>query len=137
MPRIRSELPETEVISAVRLERQVRGELSLVYLRVMHRMAVANGVLLAAIDEADPELRLPYELKGIATKLQANAQGAPLHIDKAEARLLFGHYVHLSAHWNALLGKDLSDLGIFFVNAPTATGRRNVYPNRPQAGYPE
>lgn len=137
LPRIRSELPETEVISAVRLERQVRGELSLVYLRIMHRMAVANGVLLATIDEADPELRLPDELKGVATKLQANAQGAPLHIDQAETRLLFGHYVHLSAHWNALLGKDLSDLGIFFVNAPTATGRRNIYPNRPQVGYPE
>ena len=137
LPRIRSELPETEVISAVRLERQVRGELSLVYLRIMHRMAVANGVLLATIDEADPELRLPDELKGVATKLQANAQGAPLHIDQAETRLLFGHYVHLSDHWNALLGKDLSDLGIFFVNAPTATGRRNIYPNRPQVGYPE
>lgn len=137
LPRTRGELPETEVIAAIRLERQVRGELSLVYLRVMHRLAVANGVPLAAIDEADPELRLPDELKEIATKLQANVQGVPLHIDQAEARLLFGRYVHLSAHWNALLGKDLSNLGIFFVNAPTATGKRNVYPNRPQAGYPE
>jgi len=137
LPRTHGELPETEVIAAIRLERQVRGELSLVYLRVMHRLAVANGVLLAAIDEADPELRLPDELKEIATKLQANVQGVPLHIDQAEARLLFGRYVHLSAHWNALLGKDLSNLGIFFVNAPTAAGKRNVYPNRPQAGYPE
>ncbi|WP_278387340.1 PAAR domain-containing protein [Pseudomonas oryzihabitans] len=137
LPRTRGEMPETEVIAAIRLERQVRGELSLVYLRVMHRLAVANGVLLAAIDEADPELRLPDELKEIATKLQANVQGVPLHIDQAEARLLFGRYVHLSAHWNALLGKDLSNLGIFFVNAPTAAGKRNVYPNRPQAGYPE
>lgn len=137
VPRIRSELPATDVTAAIRLERRVRGELSLVYLRVMHRIAVANGVLLSAIDEADPELRLPDELLDIAAKLQASAQGAPLRMGQAEARLLFGHYVHLSAHWNALLGKDLSDLGIFFINAPTATGRRNVYPNRPQAGYPE
>lgn len=136
LPRNRSDLPETEVIAAIRLERQVRGELSLVYLRVMHRLAVDHGVALSPIPMT-AALAIPDELQGIATKLQASAQGAPLRIDQADARLLFGRYVHLSAHWNALLGRDLSNMGIFFVNAPTATGRRNVYPNRPQAGYPE
>ncbi|MDR6228657.1 putative Zn-binding protein involved in type VI secretion [Pseudomonas sp. SORGH_AS199] len=136
LPRPRGELPETEVIAAIRLERQVRGELSLVYLRVMHRLAVAHGAVLSPIPRST-DLAIPDDLQGVAAKLQANAQGVPLHIDQAEARLLFSRYVHLSAHWNALLGKDLSNLGIFFVNAPTATGRRNVYPNRPQPGYPE
>lgn len=136
LPRTRGNLPEIEVIAAIRLERRVRGELSLIYLRIMHRLAIDHDVALSPIPMT-AALAIPDELQGIAAKLQANAEGAPLHIDQAEARLLFGRYVHLSAHWNALLGKDRSDLAIFFVNAPTATGRRNVYPNRPQAGYPE
>lgn len=136
LPRTRGNLPETEVIAAIRLERRVRGELSLIYLRIMHRLAIDHDVALSPIP-VTAALAIPDELQGIAAKLQAYAQGAPLHIDQAEARLLFGRYVHLSAHWNALLGKDRSDLAIFFVNAPTATGRRSVYPNRPQAGYPE
>ena len=136
LPRTRGNLPETEAIAAIRLERRVRGELSLIYLRIMHRLAIDHDVALSPIPMT-AALAIPDELQGIAAKLQAYAQGAPLHIDQAEARLLFGRYVHLSAHWNALLGKDRSDLAIFFVNAPTATGRRNVYPNRPQAGYPE
>ncbi|WP_145250638.1 phospholipase effector Tle1 domain-containing protein [Pseudomonas oryzihabitans] len=136
LPRTHGELPETEVIAAIRLERRVRGELSLIYLRIMHRIAIDHDVVLSPIP-VTAALAIPDELQGIATKLQANAQGSPLRIDQVEARLLFGRYVHLSAHWNALLGKDRSDLAIFFVNAPTATGRRNVYPNRPQAGYPE
>ncbi|MEH3022070.1 MAG: hypothetical protein PGN19_04930 [Pseudomonas oryzihabitans] len=56
---------------------------------------------------------------------------------QAELRLLFGRYVHLSAHWNAVLGSGLGNVAAVFVNAPTADGRRNAYPNRPQPGYPQ
>ncbi|MDR6676630.1 PAAR domain-containing protein [Pseudomonas oryzihabitans] len=69
IPRTRGDLPESEVFAAIRLERQVRGELSLVYLRVMHRLASTQGVPLTAIDDEDPGLRLPEELRPIATKL--------------------------------------------------------------------
>jgi len=136
VPRSRGELPETEVFAAIRLEREVRGELSLVYLRVMHRLASAHGVPLTALDDEDPEFALPDELKPIAAKLQARAQGAPLQVDHAEARLLLSRYVHRSAHWNARIGSGLGNVAAVFVDGPMPDGRRNVYPNRPQAGYP-
>ncbi|MDT3719430.1 PAAR domain-containing protein [Pseudomonas oryzihabitans] len=137
LPAARGELPESEVFAAVRLERRVRGDLSLVYLRVMHRLASAHGVPLSVIDDEDPELRLPDELQVIATKLQAHAQGAALNLDQAETRLLFGRYVHLSAHWQAQIGRGLGNVDAVFVHAPTPDGRRYAYPNRPQAGYPQ
>jgi len=129
-------LPETEVFAAIRLEREVRGELSLVYLRVMHRLASAHGVSLTALDDEDPEFALPDELRPIAAKLQARAQGAPLQVDQGEARLLLSRYVHRSAHWNARIGSGLGNVAAVFVDGPMPDGRRNVYPNRPQAGYP-
>ncbi len=137
LPAARGELPESEIFAAVRLERQVRGDLSLVYLRVMQRLASAHGVPLSAIDDDDPELRLPDEFQTIAAKLQAHAQGAALDLDKAETRLLFGRYVHLSAHWQAQIGRGLGNVDAVFVHAPTPDGRRYTYPNRPQAGYPQ
>jgi len=136
VPRSRGESPETEVFAAIRLERQVRGELSLVYLRVMHRLASAHGVPLTALDDEDPEFALPNELKPIAAKLQARAQGAPLQVDQGEARLLLSRYVHRSAHWNARIGSGLGNVAAVFVDGPMPDGRRNVYPNRPRAGYP-
>jgi len=135
VPRSRGELPETEVFAAIRLERKVRGELSLVYLRVMHRLASAHGVSLTALDDEDPEFALPDELKPLAAKLQARAQGTPLQVDEAEARLLLSRYVHRSAHWNARIGSGLGNVAAVFVDGPMLDGRRNVYPNRQQAGY--
>ncbi|KTS73849.1 hypothetical protein NS274_19665 [Pseudomonas oryzihabitans] len=135
LPRTRGDLAEIDVFAAIRLERKVRGELSLVYLRVMHRLASAQGVPLTLIDDEDPELRLPDELRPIAAKLQARAQGAPLQVDHAEARLLLSRYVHRSAHWNARIGSGLGNVAAVFVDGPMLDGRRNIYPNRPQAGY--
>ncbi|WP_177339215.1 Rhs element Vgr protein [Pseudomonas sp. EpS/L25] len=136
LPATRGELPESEIFAAVRLERQVRGELSLVYLRVMQRLASAHGVPFSPIP-GTPDLAIPDELQGIAAKLQAHAQGGALKLDQAETRLLFGRYVHLSAHWQAQIGRGLGNVDAVFVHAPTPDGRRYVYPNRPQAGYPQ
>ncbi len=136
LPRSRGEQPESDIFAAIRLERQVRGELSLVYLRVMHRLGSAYRVPFSPIPDT-PDLAIPAELQGIAGKLQAHVQGTPQRLDQAEIRLLFGRYVHLSAHWNALLGSGLGNVDAVFVNAPTADGRRNAFPNRPQAGYPQ
>lgn len=135
LPRVRGDLPEIEVFAAVRLERQVRGELSLVYLRMMHRLASAQGVPFTTLDDEDPEWRLPAELAPIASKLQASPQ-APEPLSQAENRLLLSRYVHRSAHWNARMGSGLGNVDAIFVDAPTADGRRSLYPNRPQVGYP-
>ncbi|MXS17592.1 PAAR domain-containing protein [Pseudomonas oryzihabitans] len=135
LPRVRGDLPEIEVFAAIRLERQVRGELSLVYLRMMHRLASAQGVPFTTLDDEDPEWRLPAELAPIASKLQASPQ-APEPLSQAENRLLLSRYVHRSAHWNARMGSGLGNVDAIFVDAPAADGRRSLYPNRPQAGYP-
>lgn len=135
LPRVRGDLPEIEVFAAIRLERQVRGELSLVYLRMMHRLASTQGVPFTTLDDEDPEWRLPAELAPIASKLQASPQ-APEPLSQAENRLLLSRYVHRSAHWNARMGSGLGNVDAIFVDAPAADGRRSLYPNRPQAGYP-
>lgn len=136
LPRVRGDLPEVEVFAAIRLERKVRGELSLVYLRMMHRLASAQGVPFTTLDDEDPEWRLPAELAPIASKLQSGSPHIPEALSQAENRLLLSRYVHRSAHWNARMGSGLGNVDTIFVDAPTADGRRNVYPNRPQAGYP-
>lgn len=136
LPRVRGDLPEVEVFAAIRLERKVRGELSLVYLRMMHRLASAQGVPLTTLDDEDPEWRLPAELAPIANKLQAGSPHVPEPLSQAENRLLLSRYVHRSAHWNARMGNGLGNVDTIFVDAPTADGRRNVYPNRLQAEYP-
>lgn len=136
LPRVRGDLPEVEVFAAIRLERKVRGELSLVYLRMMHRLASAQGVPLTTLDDEDPEWRLPAELAPIANKLQAGSPHVPEPMSQAENRLLLSRYVHRSAHWNARMGSGLGNVDTIFVDAPTADGRRNVYPNRLQAEYP-
>ncbi|MDH4765551.1 putative Zn-binding protein involved in type VI secretion [Pseudomonas oryzihabitans] len=136
LPRVRGDLPEVEVFAAIRLERQVRGELSLVYLRIMHRLASAQGVPFIALDEEDPEWRLPADLVPMASKLQAGSPHAPEPMSQAENRLLLSRYVHRSAHWNARVGSGLGNMDAIFVDAPTADGRRSLYPNRPQTGYP-
>lgn len=136
LPRVRGDLPEVEVFTAIRLERQVRGELSLVYLRIMHRLASAQGVPFTTLDDEDPEWRLPAELVPIASKLQAVSPHAPEPLSQAENRLLLSRYVHRSAHWNARVGSGLGNVDALFVDAPTADGRRSLYPNCPQAGYP-
>jgi len=54
----------------------------------MHRLASAYGVPFSPIP-GTPDLAIPGELAGIAAKLQAHAQGAPLALDDVEIRLLF------------------------------------------------
>lgn len=136
LPRVRGDLPEIEVFAAIRLERQVRGELSLVYLRMMHRLASAQGVPFTTLDDEDPEWRLPADLAPIASKLQAGSPHVSEVLSQAENRLLLSRYVHRSAHWNARMGSGLGNVDAIFVDAPTANGRRSLYPNRPQVGYP-
>lgn len=136
LPRIRGDLPEVEVFAAIQLERQVRGELSLVYLRMMHRLASAQGVPFTTLDDEDPEWRLPTDLVPIASKLQAGSPHAPEALSQAENRLLLSRYMHRSAHWNARVGSGLGNVDAIFVDAPTVDGRRSLYPNSPQVGYP-
>ena len=114
---------EKRVYAAVRSDRQVAGELSLVYLRAMREVAAREGAPFNVIDPSDNRMALPPMLEAIAAKvLAAVLTGAAVGLTESEEALLFRRYIHLSAHWNA-------SLGIVFANRPTDSGIRAEYPN--------
>lgn len=120
--------PEDWVLGLVTIDRQIRGELSLVYLRVMRELAVQQGVPFDFIDERENATALPEELQEIADKLMAFSKGGRYDLDNNEERLLRTRYIHLSAHWKPTSG--------LLISKP-APNLRLVYSNKPQQGYPE
>ncbi|WP_033048743.1 type VI secretion system tip protein TssI/VgrG [Pseudomonas sp. GM21] len=123
--------PEKKVFAAAAIERPVRGELSLVYLRIMRELAVRHGVPFDNIDANDPKLALPDELEPIHKKLQAYALGETTveGLTVQERTMLRSRYIHLSADWNAAKGFNSSDLDIVFINRPAKNNQRVVHPN--------
>jgi len=101
----------------IRGQRRVRGELSRVYLRLMHDRAVAAGVALAPGD-----WQLPGELQGIAASLLAGHG-----LEAEQMALLRGRYIHRSANWNAAWSSDSPLLDSLFINRPTVDGVRVVH----------
>jgi type VI secretion system secreted protein VgrG len=122
--------PEIEVFAAARIERPVRGELSLVYLRIMRELGVRHDVPFKQIPD-NPTLRLPQELESIHKKLQAYALGQTSveGLTIAERASLRSRYIHLSAHWNAYKDLNSSGMNIVFVNRPADNNKRVVHPN--------
>jgi len=121
---------EKRVYAAIVSQRQVRNELSLVYLRIMREWGVRAGVAFDEINDRLPELSLPSELQPIAAKLQAFALGEPYtSLTSEEYSLLRRRYIHLSAHWNAAKGWNNSALDVVFINRPAAGMQRMEHPN--------
>ncbi|CAI8763142.1 Type IV secretion protein Rhs [Pseudomonas sp. IT-P253] len=128
--RVRDTAAEKRVYTAIASQRQVRGELSLVYLRIMRELAVRAGVAFAHIDPDDRRTALPVELQPIAAKLRAFALGeAYTSLTAEEYSLLRRSYIHLSANWNAAKGWNNSDLDVVFINRPAANNQRAEHPN--------
>ena len=121
---------EKRVYAALRSERQVHGQLSLIYLRAMRELGIRNGVPFVSIDDRNPALALPADLHDIAIKLQAYAVGDSFPgLTHEEVALLQRKYIHLSGNWNAASGKNNSDIEVLFINRPAAGGKRAVHPN--------
>ncbi|TWC37700.1 putative Zn-binding protein involved in type VI secretion [Pseudomonas sp. SJZ079] len=118
---------EDAVYATLPIERRVRGELSLVYLRVMRELAVQHNVPLLSIPDT-PQFAIPADLGAIADKLLAYALGSSPHLTADDERLLWARYIHLSAHWTPSNG--------LLLNKP-APNRRLAYNNKPQEGYPQ
>lgn len=55
------------MLGLVTIDRPIRGELSLVYLRVMQELAAEHGVPVKAVPDT-PSLAIPFELQDIAKK---------------------------------------------------------------------
>ncbi|MFC5694683.1 T6SS phospholipase effector Tle1-like catalytic domain-containing protein [Pseudomonas sp. GCM10022186] len=121
--------PRKRVYAALQLKRPVRGELSRVYLRLMHQLARQHGVRFDAIDEHDPQLMLPADLQPLCDHFLAGDYSTT----PADERLLQLHYIHCSAHWNPparLQGQaPRTGVALTFVNAPTADGQRVRHPH--------
>jgi type VI secretion system secreted protein VgrG len=129
-PRTRDSPAEKRVYAAISGEREVRGELSLVYLRIMRELAVRAGVAFDPIDPNDKRTALPVELQPIAAKLQAFALREDFTpLTGEEIALLRRRYIHLSANWNAAKGFNSSSLGAVFVNRPAEGMKRKEHPN--------
>ena len=126
-PRGANHPPEDWVLGLVTIDRPIRGELSLVYLRVMRELAAEHGVPVKAVPDT-PSLAIPFELQDIAKKMMAYANGSRYDLNEDEEHLLRSRYIHLSAHWKPTSG--------LLISKP-APNVRLVYNNKPQQGYPE
>jgi type VI secretion system secreted protein VgrG len=130
--RKRDLIAEKRVYVSIRGEREVFGHLSLIYLRIMRELAVRHQVPFDAIDARDPRFELAPELHSIAAKLHGHALGeaSNTQLSEAEEALLQRHYIHQSAHWNAVNDWNNSDLDAMFINRPAEGGQRRVFANR-------
>ena len=117
---------EQRVHAALAIRRRVRGELSLIYLRVMRDLAEQHSVPFKPINERAPQLRIPVDLQPIAAKIMAYARGAADTLTAEDNAFLQARYIHLSAHWTPSAG--------LLVHKP-APNARLVFNNRPQKGY--
>ncbi len=129
-PRGPQEPTSEDYFLTIELDRPVRGELSLIPLRVMRDLAVRHGVPFDVIADEDERFQLPKELKPIAERILDQTLGElEVNLDRDQENLLRSRYIHQSAHW--------VPSGPFLVSKPTENGQRNIYPNRPQKGYPQ
>jgi len=71
----------------------------------------------------NPMTHRTSELIGISDKLVAWATSGDGALDEEEERLLHKRYIHLSANWNAGVGKGGSTLDVIFINAPAERER--------------
>lgn len=119
------------VYAAVSSQREVYGDLSLVYFRIMRELAVEHGVPFRQIPDNDPRLAMPGELVPIYQKLLPYAQGKTtfIRLSAQEEQVLFQRYIHISGHWNAAGNRSNSDLSVIFINRPDEAGVRTVHPN--------
>ncbi|WP_460142135.1 T6SS phospholipase effector Tle1-like catalytic domain-containing protein [Pseudomonas sp. S2_E01] len=129
-PRGPQEPTSEDYFLTIELDRPVRGELSLIPLRVMRDLAVRHGVPFDVIADEDERFQLPKELKPIAERILDQTLGElEVSLDRDQENLLRSRYIHQSAHW--------IPSGPFLVSKPAESGQRNIYPNRPQKGYPQ
>ncbi|PHX37979.1 hypothetical protein AO263_21145 [Pseudomonas sp. NZIPFR-PS5] len=114
------------------LDREVKGDLSKIYLRVMRELAVQHGAPLDVINEHDQRLSLPTDLATISAKILGYATGrrTTLDLTAAEEDLLLLRYIHLSASWNAVKDRNRTSIEPMFINRPTDDHQRIIHGNR-------
>jgi hypothetical protein len=118
---------EQRVYAGLQLKRPVQGELSRVYLRVMHELAKQKGVRFDDVPET-PDYQLTAELQSLCDRFVSGDYS----VTPTEETLLKLRYIHTSAHWNNPLDDSgTHELGLFYINAPTVDGVRVQHPHVP------
>lgn len=124
--------PDGRVDLALRMLREVRGEYSLVALRLMHYLAVSNNVPFKDVDTRKVGTTLPEELEPILSQvLEEVTKGNQTPSFVAEdLELLLQRYIHHSAHYNSIEAQVAglpAKLGMLFPHSPAPSGERFVY----------
>ncbi len=128
-------VPAGRVDLVLRMLREVRGEYSLVPMRLMHHLATSNNVPLEDIDTRKAGTTLPEELEPILFQvLEQVTKGSetPSFVAK-DLDLLLQRYIHHSAHYNSIEAQVAglpAKLGVLFPHAPAPSGERLVYPQK-------
>ncbi|MDO7925990.1 DUF2235 domain-containing protein [Pseudomonas sp. KFB-139] len=122
--------PEKRVYVAARIDREVDGDLSKVYLRVMRELGLRHQVPFQKLAETS-SVALPAELLPVLKKIQAFVlgNGSALNLTRSEEAMLLHRYIHFSANWNAMKNWNSSDLDVVFINRPTDDYKRVVHAN--------
>ncbi|MEB0047806.1 MULTISPECIES: phospholipase effector Tle1 domain-containing protein [unclassified Pseudomonas] len=117
--------------AGLQLKRSVSGKLSVVYLRLMHKMATEKGVQFDDVPDT-PQYAVPSELQPLCDKFLAG-QYDPT---PAEEKLLKLRYIHTSANWNNPIGSSRErGLTVRYTNAPTDDGVRVRHPHVPDSNW--
>ncbi|WP_278942200.1 T6SS phospholipase effector Tle1-like catalytic domain-containing protein [Pseudomonas helleri] len=113
------------VFAGLQIRREVRGELSRVYCRVMHALAKAKNVPLKDIEDK-PEFQIPAELEALCNRLVAG----DYTLTPAEETLLRHRYIHTSAHWNYPTARERGRaITLLYINSPMEDGIRVRHPH--------
>jgi uncharacterized Zn-binding protein involved in type VI secretion len=121
---------EQRVYAGLQLKRSVRGELSRVYLRVMHALAKNAGVHFKDFPDT-PDYHIPPELQPLCDRFVVG----DYRLKAAEEAMLKRRYIHTSAHWNHPLDKTgQREARLLYINAPTADAVRVQHPHIPRGG---
>lgn len=126
-----SGLKTVRVYAGLQLKRTVNGKLSLVYLRLMHKLAKEKGVQLKDVPDV-PEYAVPSELQPFCDRVLAgNYEPEP-----SEESLLKLKYIHMSANWSNPIGATRErGMTLRYTNAPTEDGVRVRHPHVPDSGW--
>lgn len=118
---------QQRLLAVLQLKRVVRGELSRVYLRVMHALAKQKGVPFNDIPKKS-DFQLPKELEPLSERFVAGYY----HVTPTEEALLRLRYIHTSAHWNHPLdASGQREARVLYINAPAPGGVRIQHPHVP------
>lgn len=118
---------QKRVFAALQLKRTVRGELSRVYLRVMHALAKRGGAEFIDISDKS-DFNIPPDLQTLCDRFVAG----DYRTTPAEEEMLRVHYIHISAHWNPmapLQGLRANTTNLIYINAPAVDGIRVQHPH--------